>query len=267
MTDSYSTHSDITFSFGENFAAFLDHLTDTQIREAVRDMGKWIGRENITGRTVLDIGCGSGLHSLAFHFCGAKSILAFDADPKSVATTQRLWNMAGKPMHWAITQGSVLDPDFMKSIPTHDIVYAWGVLHHTGKLWEAMASAASKVKLGGLFWFSLYTKGPRYSRDLALKKRYNTASRFRKNLMESRFIFRFMRQRLARGENPFGWNHTKRRGMNVYHDIVDWLGGLPYEVASPEEVQTFMAEHGFTPKKIEIRAETDTSVYLYKKET
>lgn len=256
----------ITFSFGENFKKYLDNLRETNIREAVRDLGKWIGRDKITGHTVLDIGCGSGIHSLAFHFCGAKAITSFDHDINSVEASKRLWSMADKPMHWTIMRGSILDPDFVKRLAQHDIVYAWGVLHHTGNLWRAMETATTLVKPGGLLWISLYTKGPRFQKDLALKKKYNAATRFGKKLMETPFILRAMRERLRNKQNPFAWNQTKRRGMNVYHDIVDWLGGLPYEVASPEEVHDFLCNRGFKAEKIEPRAETDCSIYLYSKQ-
>ena len=44
----------------------------------------------------------------------------------------RLHDLSGRPAHWRIAQGSVLDKAYMESLGTFDIVYSWGVLHHTG---------------------------------------------------------------------------------------------------------------------------------------
>ncbi len=74
-----------------------------------------------------------------------------------------------------------------------------------------------------------------------------------------------MIKRLLSGKNPFSWNEIKERGMDVYHDIIDWLGGLPYEVASPEEVINFCESRNFKLLKIERRGEGANSIYLFKK--
>ena len=36
------------------------------------------------------------------------------------------------------------------------------------------------------------------------------------------------------------------RGMSMWHDYIDWLGGFPFEVASPCDVEQWLAEAGFT---------------------
>ena len=45
---------------------------------------------------------------------------------------------------------------------------------------------------------------------------------------------------LATGDNPF----VRQRGMDIYYDAVDWVGGSPYEYASREEIVEFMEKKG-----------------------
>ncbi len=51
--------------------------------------------------------------------------------------------------------------------------------------------------------------------------------------------------------------------MNVYHDIVDWLGGLPYEVASAEEVVAFTRKQGLILEKLRTSFEGGNNVFLF----
>ncbi|MCP4109291.1 MAG: class I SAM-dependent methyltransferase, partial [Desulfobacteraceae bacterium] len=164
----------ITFSFGANWQSFLKTVTSERIESAQRDIVAWLGKDAVRGKTVLDIGCGSGIHSLVFYMLGAQEIVSFDYDQKSVEATQSLWKKVNRPSHWKILQGSVLDKDFIQNLGQgFDIVYAWGVLHHTGAMWEAIENSCVPVKKNGRYWIALYAKGPRYQQDLALKRRYN----------------------------------------------------------------------------------------------
>lgn len=81
--------------------------------------------------------------------------------------------------------------------------------------------------------------------------------------MKLPWIWGFMWRRLKLGQNPFLWNQPGGRGMNTYHDLVDWLGGLPYEVASPSEVQEFCEIRGLRLERLEPAAEGGCSVYLF----
>ncbi len=144
-----------------------------------------------------------------------------------------------------------------------DVVYSWGVLHHTGAMWQAIDHTCSLVKLGGLLWISLYAKGPQYARDLALKQRHNAASAFGKRMLAWRFVPSVMYARLRRGCNPLAWNERKARGMDTWHDIIDWLGGLPYEVATVDEVVAAAQARGFTLKRVEPAPEGSCHVFLF----
>ena len=251
----------ITFSFGQNWRSFVDTISEGSIRSAMSDIERWFGAHGVKDRTILDIGSGSGIHSLCFHLMGAREVLSIDVDPKSVESTSLLRNKAGDPENWKVVHGSILDPDFVRRIKPHEIVYSWGVLHHTGAMWEAIDNASSLVRPEGLFLIAIYVKGPTYEQDLQLKQSYNQASAAGKKLLEWKEISKLMRDRWKAGKNPLLWNEKRGRGMDTYHDLVDWLGGLPYEVASADEVVDFCERRGFALQVIDDREAN--IVYLF----
>jgi 2-polyprenyl-3-methyl-5-hydroxy-6-metoxy-1,4-benzoquinol methylase len=253
----------ITFSFGENWKDYLKTVSEKEIEFARRDIEEWLGEKSVSGQTIVDIGSGSGIHSLIFYSLGAKTINSFDYDKNSVEATKTLWEKVGKPKNWMISYGSILDEEFVQNIGKLDLVYAWGVLHHSGALWKALENSFKLVKPGGRLWISLYAKGPRFSKDLALKKMYNSASRFGKRWMISRKIGRIILRRLRHFKNPFTWNETGIRGMKPYNDIIDWLGGLPYEVASEDEVLRFGRKYGFILERIKVIREGGCNIYVF----
>ncbi len=253
----------VTFSFGKNWQDYLKTVFEEEIKQAKQNVQEWLGDDFVSGKTVLDIGCGSGIHSLSYHLLGADDIYSFDYDEHSVDGTRSLWEKEGKPKNWTISQGSILDKDFQQSLGLFDIVYSWGVLHHTGSMWEAVGNAFELVKPGGKLWISLYAKGPKYPKHLALKKKFNAATNLGKRWMIYNRVGSKMLSRLTRFKNPFAWNQKKGRGMNVYHNIIDWLGGLPYEVASENEVLLFGRKHGFILERIQVKKEGGCSIFLF----
>jgi 2-polyprenyl-6-hydroxyphenyl methylase/3-demethylubiquinone-9 3-methyltransferase len=258
------TQAKATFSFGANWKRFVRRIDKRAITMASQDLDDWLGG-GARGKRVIDIGSGSGLSSLAFVLAGAAEVLSIDLDPKSVEATECLRSGSACPSLWKVRQGSVLDAAFLASTGKWDIVYSWGVLHHTGDLWAALDNAAGLVAPGGLLWISIYTKGPRYPDDLALKQAYNRASYFGKKYLEWRWIARLIWDRLKSGQNPFNWNRRVVRGMDVYHDLVDWLGGLPYEVATVAEVTDFCIRRGLRQERVLERCEGACSTYLFRR--
>lgn len=254
----------ISFSFGRNWSDYAQTITDADCADALRDIQFWLGDDFIDGKNVVDAGSGSGLHSLCMFRLGAGKIVSFDYDQESVNTTRSLWKKCGCPTTWEVRQGSVLDDVFISSLGTYDVVYSWGVLHHTGDMWQAMDNACRLLAPGGTLFVSLYAKGPRYEADLALKRKYNNASPFGKKMMTYRWIANLMWTRLWRLQNPLGWNEKFVRGMNTYHDLIDWLGGLPYEVASGDEVVVFCRKRGLVLERIQPKCEGACSIYVFR---
>ncbi len=256
---------EITFSFGENWQSYLETVSEKEIESSKKDILNWLSPDNIQGKRVIDIGSGSGVHSLSFYLLKVNSLYSLDYDQNSVDATKTLWEKSNQPDNWTVTQGSILDKELVHTLGTFDIVYSWGVLHHTGSMWEAIENAASLVKPGGLFWISLYTKGSRYTKDLNLKKKYNRSSAWGKRLMVWKSILRFMLVRLYHLQNPFAWNQKTERGMNTYHDIIDWLGGLPYEVASADEILQFGRDNQLELIRIQAATERACTSYLLRR--
>jgi len=253
---------EITFSFGKNWSSFVEVITENDISRAMDDINYWLGSNGVEGKTVIDVGCGSGIHALAFCRLGAKSVHAFDYDSASVDATRKMHLRYGSPEHWTTEQGSVLDSNYVGSLGTFDIVYSWGVLHHTGAMWDAIANCVKLMAPGGVFWLSLYAKGPRYPKDLALKKKFNASSPLVKRWMLGKRILRRMLSEAKHGRNPLAWNRPRARGMNEYHDMVDWLGGLPYETASEDELVKFARKNGLILERIKVQSEGGCSKYV-----
>ena len=255
---------EVTFSFGRNWKEFLGTVGDDEVKKAERDISEWLGEGSVSGKDVIDVGSGSGIHSFAFVRLGAQRVHSFDYDKFSVEATSRLWSAGGEPGHWAVEHGSVLDKEYLDSLGQFDIVYSWGVLHHTGEMWKAVKNCFGLVREGGTVWIALYQKGPRYAADLALKQKYNAASDFGKRVMVYGRILRIMLSRARHLKNPFRWNEKSARGMNRYHDLIDWLGGLPYEVAGEDEVVRAAAERGLVLERISVANEGACSIYVFR---
>ncbi|MDI1355068.1 MAG: class I SAM-dependent methyltransferase [bacterium] len=239
---------DITFSFGKNWQNMLKVVAKDDFDRSLADLNRWFdNRYDLKDKTIIDIGSGSGIHSLMFYSKNPAKLFSFDYDKNSVAATTSVWEKAGRPENWKVDHGSVLDKDYMDKLDKYDLVYSWGVLHHTGNMWEAIKNASKVAKPGGYFMLALYQDVKNYEYDIFVKKKYNAAGFLLKRWMEwSLHIWPLMKERTRNKKNPFKWNEKLPRGMNIYHDIVDWLGGLPYEVATEEELIQFLEPLKFT---------------------
>lgn len=240
------------FPFGRNWSAFLKRLDEERIEAAERSLKETLEVTTLDGSSFLDIGSGSGLFSLAARRLGAR-VRSFDYDPDSVDCTRGLKrHYYPNDSHWEIEQGSVLDEEYMASLGQFDFVYAWGVLHHTGDLEHALELAARPVLPGGVLYVAIYNdQGPFSDVWKAIKKTYNRSPGFVRwplVLVAGTYLeVKRVAGGLYRGISPLRlWRQKKReRGMSVWYDIVDWVGGHPFEVAKPEVVFKFYEARGF----------------------
>jgi len=241
------------FEFGENWTRFLTTIDDARIGTAMMSIQRLLYGEELAGRKFLDVGSGSGLMSLAARSLGLQ-VVSFDYDPASVACTNKLKDtyFPGDP-GWTICQGSVLDETFLSRLGTFDFVYAWGVLHHTGDMWTALDNVASLVAPQGLLVVALYNDQGVWSKVWRLvKATYNKLPRRLKSL----FVVLVMAPReleimavpILKGNFAYvsrQWSQSNTRGMSRWHDMVDWVGGYPFQVCKPEEVFYRFKRHGF----------------------
>ncbi len=243
-----------TFGFGKNWRGFLAVLDDARIRQAEQSLRAALGRDDLTGQRFLDMGSGSGLFSLAARRLGA-TVRSADVDPDSVACTAELKRRYyPDDASWVVEHGSALDEAYLASLGEFDVVYSWGVLHHTGDMWRAIELVQRLVAPGGRLFLSIYNDQGLASRYWTRVKR--TSNRLPRWLQpafavavwapKEALTAAFYLSRLRVASYMATWSDQGRgRGMNRWHDLLDWVGGWPFEVATPDAIFDFLKARGF----------------------
>lgn len=236
---------DLHFAFGANWSEYAAKIDDAAVEQAEIGMRKLISRDRLKGARFLDIGCGSGLHALAASRLGAGEIVAIDIDPISVETTRTV--LADRGVAAAVRELSIFAPEIAE-LGQFDIVYSWGVLHHTGDMWTAIERAGSLVKPGGLCVIAIYHKTRLCSAWTIEKKFYAHAPKPLQAAARGIYVVALAARLFLTGINPVRYvsEYKKLRGMDFYHDVHDWMGGYPYESATPAEIEAALARQGFT---------------------
>jgi 2-polyprenyl-3-methyl-5-hydroxy-6-metoxy-1,4-benzoquinol methylase len=264
MTGTLASHqeeieSGARFEFGQNWTRFLALLNEDRIAEAENSLRNMLGVENLEGKSFVDVGSGSGLFSLAARRLGAR-VHSFDFDPKSVACAKELKRrFFADDLNWTINEASALDKEYLETLGQFDVVYSWGVLHHTGEMWQALENVITLVKPGRKLFIAIYNDtGSQARRWTWIKKTYNDLPRFMRPAFAALMMlpqetksFTKALLTLRPGEYIKTWTRYDRtRGMNRWRDIIDWVGGYPYEVATPDEIFDFYHERGFDLSKM-----------------
>lgn len=252
---------DQKFAFGRNWQNFLQSLDETKIAAAEDSLRRLLDVQQLQGQRFIDAGSGSGLFSLAAYRLGAE-VISFDVDADSVACTDWVRREFGAEDRWKVSSGSLLDAAFLEALPDANIVYCWGVAHHTGQMWVALGSLAEMVSPRGKLVVAIYNDQQYRSRMWhSIKRIYQRLPSWLRPVYVSLIWVGLFSQRammtlaasvirLVTLRNPFvpwvNWiGQSRGRGMNRWYDLVDWVGGWPFEVARPEEIFRFYRDRGF----------------------
>jgi len=262
------------FEFGANWSRFLRLLDEDRIAVAERSLRESLGVADLSGRSFLDIGSGSGLFSLAARRLGAR-VHSFDYDSQSVACAEELRRRYyPDDPSWTIEQGSALDRVYLERLGRFDVVYSWGVLHHTGAMWDALANVDVCVAPGGTLFIALYDDQGAKSRFWWWVKRVFVALPRPLRvpwalLVTIPFEVRIFLKWTLSGQ--FGrwvesWTHYESvRGMSRWYDMIDWMGGFPFEVAKPIDVERFYHERGYRTRLVHPTGGAGCVEYVFEK--
>jgi 2-polyprenyl-6-hydroxyphenyl methylase/3-demethylubiquinone-9 3-methyltransferase len=117
-------------------------------------------------------------------------------------------------------------------------------------MWKAVERAAMFVKTGGQLALAIYAKTPLDSAWKMEKRIYSSSPASVQWLLRQSFVAALMAAKTLRGKNPMViFRESLARGMNLSHDVHDWLGGYPYETATAEELNSRICALGFTEER------------------
>lgn len=236
----------LAYDFGKNWDRYSrDVLDEARVDAAVDSMAALIGAERLRDARFCDVGCGSGLFTVAAGRLGVVRGLGFDVNPTAVAVAQRNRHRFAAPEAAArldFCEGSALDENFVSGLGRFDVVYAWGSLHHTGAMDRAVANVARLVDSDGLFVLALYNRHWSSPLWTAIKIVYNLSPEWGRRVLDVMLgAVIYLATLAVTGTSPL----KKERGMEFWVDVADWLGGYPYEYASADEVTARLTELGF----------------------
>jgi len=268
------------FNFGKNWKRFVEkYFNEDKINFAQKSLCDFLKIKDLTGKTFVDVGCGSGLFSLAALRMGAIKVVSFDADPISVDCSKALREKYGFSDRWEIIEGSVFDISLLEKLGKFDIVYSWGVLHHTGNMWNVISNVLSMVNDDGFVYIAIYNKAEAWgiykdgrfgtSKFWEIEKKiYSQMPEFLQFCVELITEFILIILYVLTFNNPvkkIKSHGILYRGMSWRTDIKDWLGGYPYEYAYISEVFKFVSEKGFCLVNLKDNNGLMNNEYLFKK--
>ena len=240
--------SETRFSFGKNWENYLKGgLNKGALENSLGSLKFFLGNYSVKNKTFLDFGCGSGIHSLAALMLGAEKVVSIDIDERAVKCCEKLRGEIGCNYNWETRQGSLLDREFISRLGVFDIVYCWGVAHHTGNMRQALENLEGLIAKNGLLYLAIYNRveGRLGSKMWwRIKYFYNKSNFLIKKIMEWFYLSLNFIKIIIHLKNPFKFikEYNQKRGMAWKTDLVDWLGGFPYEYATPQEI--FKIYHG-----------------------
>ena len=243
-----STPQTPAFDFGKNWEDFSREALDPgRVAQASADFHALLAGIELRDRAFLDIGFGQALGLLNAASSGARAV-GCDINPKCARLVEKNRHFFPAARDIPVVVGSILDAEVVSRLRAanggrpFEIVHSWGVLHHTGDMTKAIAHAASLVAPGGHFILAIYNRHWSSRTWKVIKHLYVLSPRLLQRLFIALFYpVIYGAKWIATGRNP----HTQDRGMDFYYDVVDWVGGYPYEYASADETIRELAGLGF----------------------
>jgi len=235
------------FDFGQNWADYSAFaITPQRVAQARRDFEGLLAGIELRDRTFLDIGFGQGFALLSAAAAGARAV-GCDISPKCAEVLARNKPLFPELAHREISCviGSILDADTVLALREYarelggdgfDVVHSWGVLHHTGNMRLALVNSASLVRHRGHLVLAIYNRHWSSLPWLWIKRLYCSAPGFlKRSMVFALYPMIWLAKLLVTGTNP----RKKERGMDFFYDVIDWVGGYPYEYADISEVQAW----------------------------
>jgi 2-polyprenyl-6-hydroxyphenyl methylase/3-demethylubiquinone-9 3-methyltransferase len=259
-----------TFTFGKNWRNYIEKIDSERINAAKKSLCTMLGKTDLKGLRFLDAGCGSGLFSLSAIKLGAEEVISFDVDKDSTECARLLNKKYGPFQNWKILEGNALDKKWLMELNIFDIVYSWGVLHHTGDMWRALENITFPVKNNGILFISIYNnQGYRSKIWTLIKSSYNKSSKPLKLVIASTYHVITLVYRTLTGilnaSHPRDWYKGSERGMSLWNDSIDWVGGYPYETATAKEILDFFHNRGFETINTNIKTGIGCSEFVFQK--
>ena len=269
-TNTQPIDSDFRFKFGKNWKKFISTLSDDRVQMAMESIKQLLGVESLAGKTFIDIGCGSGIFSLAALKLGASRVVSVDFDQDSVNCARYLNEKYGPFNNWTIMQGSILNKTLIESLGKFDVVYSWGVLHHTGHMWQAFENISLLTESSGMLAISIYNDQGLVSNFWTFAKYVYNKSPGPLQWLLGNIFFLFwallmLVVDIVKGRSILArYRGVDARGMNAYYDAIDWIGGYPFEVATTEEIERFFTNRNYELVKLQARSGMGCNELVFK---
>lgn len=236
------------YEFGKNWLEYSKLIDTARLDQVSSELARLLNIKNLNGKKVLDIGCGSGVHEIGFYMLGCRDLIAIDYDKNSIIATKQTLAKFCPESDFKVLQGDILSEESL-SLGKFDIVYSWGVLHHTGNLVEAIRNASSLVADKGHLAIALYRKTLMCGLWKIEKRIYSKLPKLLQLIVEFIYIFFFaLALLITKRVSIFQYihNYSFKRGMSFITDVRDWLGGYPYESISPDDLRKLMSSLGLS---------------------